>query len=68
LRSLLGTVWRVIRYGELVGRKEDLQVKETSGRRASLITIIGLLGVHWLSLFCHSPRGKTNVQLELQPK
>jgi protein-S-isoprenylcysteine O-methyltransferase Ste14 len=50
----LGTVWRVIRYGELASRKEDLQVKETSGRIASLITVIGLLGVHWLSIYTFS--------------
>jgi protein-S-isoprenylcysteine O-methyltransferase Ste14 len=50
----LGTVWRVIRYGELADRKEDLQVKETSGRLASLITIVGLLSVHWLSIYTFS--------------
>ncbi len=47
----LGTVWRVIRYGELADRQDDLQVKETNGRIASLVTVIGLLGVHWLSIY-----------------
>ncbi len=32
----LGTVWRVVRYGDLVSRDEDLQVKQTSGRIASM--------------------------------
>ena len=52
----LGTVWRVVRYGELVNRAEDLQVKETSGRIASLITVTGLLGVHWLTIYTFSIR------------
>jgi protein-S-isoprenylcysteine O-methyltransferase Ste14 len=55
----LGTVWRVIRYGELVDRQEDLQVKETSGRLASLITIFGLLGVHWLTIYTFSIRDES---------
>jgi protein-S-isoprenylcysteine O-methyltransferase Ste14 len=50
----LGTVWRVIRYGELVNRQEDLQVKETAGRIASLITVVGLLGVHWVAIYTFS--------------
>jgi protein-S-isoprenylcysteine O-methyltransferase Ste14 len=53
----LGTVWRVIRYGKLVDRQEDLQVKETSGRIASLVTIISLVGVHWLAIYTFSVRG-----------
>lgn len=47
----LGTVWRVIRYGQLASRQEDRQTKDTSGRVASLVTVVGLLGVHWLSLY-----------------
>jgi protein-S-isoprenylcysteine O-methyltransferase Ste14 len=50
----LGTVWRVIRYGKLVSRQEDRQVQTTSGRIASVVTIVGLLGVHWLSLYTFS--------------
>jgi protein-S-isoprenylcysteine O-methyltransferase Ste14 len=50
----LGTVWRVIRYGKLVDRQEDLQVKETAGRAASLVTIVGLIGVHWLAIYTFS--------------
>jgi protein-S-isoprenylcysteine O-methyltransferase Ste14 len=50
----LGTVWRVVRYGELVNRQDDLQVKEASGRIASVITVIGLVGVHWLTLYTFS--------------
>jgi protein-S-isoprenylcysteine O-methyltransferase Ste14 len=52
----LGTVWRVIRYGELANRQDDLQVKETTGRIASLVTIVGLLGVHWLSIYTFANR------------
>ena len=50
----LGTIWRVIRYGELVSRKEDRQVETKSGRIASLITVIGLIIAHWLTLFTFS--------------
>jgi protein-S-isoprenylcysteine O-methyltransferase Ste14 len=55
----LGTVWRVIRYGELVDRQEDLQVKETSGRVASLITVVGLISVHWLAVYTFSVRAES---------
>jgi protein-S-isoprenylcysteine O-methyltransferase Ste14 len=47
----LGTVWRVIRYGDLVDRSEDRQVKNTGGQVASLITVVGLVGVHWLAIY-----------------
>jgi protein-S-isoprenylcysteine O-methyltransferase Ste14 len=47
----LGTVWRVIRYGDLVDRSEDRQVENTAGRIASIVTIVGLLGVHWLTIY-----------------
>ncbi|MDZ8183258.1 MAG: isoprenylcysteine carboxylmethyltransferase family protein [Nostoc sp. ChiSLP02] len=50
----LGTVWRVVRYGQLASRQEDRQVRATSGRVASLITIVGLLSVHWISLYTFS--------------
>lgn len=50
----LGTVWRVVRYGQLASREEDRQVQATSGRIASLVTVIGLLGVHWLTLYTFS--------------
>jgi protein-S-isoprenylcysteine O-methyltransferase Ste14 len=47
----LGTVWRVVVYGDLVERDKDLQVKQTSGRIAALVTAIGLIGVHWLTIY-----------------
>jgi protein-S-isoprenylcysteine O-methyltransferase Ste14 len=60
----LGTVWRVIRYGKLVDRQEDLQVKETAGRAASLVTVVGLIGVHWLAIYTFSMRAEnTNLIL-----
>ncbi|MBN3910614.1 MAG: isoprenylcysteine carboxylmethyltransferase family protein [Nostoc sp. NMS1] len=55
----LGTVWRVIRYGQLANRQEDRQVQATSGRVASLITVVGLLGVHWLTLYTFSLQDQT---------
>jgi protein-S-isoprenylcysteine O-methyltransferase Ste14 len=59
----LGTVWRVIRYGELVDRQEDLQVKETAGRVASFITVIGLLSVHWLTVYTFSMRDENSLPI-----
>lgn len=50
----LGTVWRVVRYGQLVSRQEDRQVQAVSGRVASLVTVVGLLSVHWLTLYTFS--------------
>ncbi|MCG8366382.1 MAG: isoprenylcysteine carboxylmethyltransferase family protein [Pseudanabaenales cyanobacterium] len=50
----LGTVWRVVRYGQLASRQVDRQVKTTAGRIISLISIVGLLGVHWLALYTFS--------------
>ncbi|NET36667.1 MAG: isoprenylcysteine carboxylmethyltransferase family protein [Cyanothece sp. SIO1E1] len=47
----LGTVWRVVRYGELTSPAADEQVKNPTGRVASSVTLIGLLGVHWLGLY-----------------
>jgi protein-S-isoprenylcysteine O-methyltransferase Ste14 len=47
----LGTVWRVIRYGDLVERDKDLQVKQTAGKIASLVTVVGLIGGHWLTIY-----------------
>ena len=55
----LGTVWRVVQYGELASRQEDRQVQDTSGRLASLITVFGLLGVHWLTLYNFSIQHQT---------
>jgi protein-S-isoprenylcysteine O-methyltransferase Ste14 len=54
----LGTVWRVIRYGQLASRQEDRQVQATAGRLASLITVFGLLGVHWLAIYTFSLRNQ----------
>ncbi|MDJ0708520.1 MAG: isoprenylcysteine carboxylmethyltransferase family protein [Leptolyngbyaceae cyanobacterium MO_188.B28] len=50
----LGTVWRVVRYGQLVDRREDRQVQATAGRLASLLVIVGLVGFHWLTLYTFS--------------
>ena len=45
----LGTVWRVVRYGQLATRREDRQVQAISGRLASLMAVVGLVGFHWHS-------------------
>ena len=50
----LGTVWRVIRYGELANRQDDRQVQSNTGRWASVITIVGLLSCHWLAIYTFS--------------
>lgn len=55
----LGTVWRVVRYGKLANREEDRQVQNTSGRLASLITLVGLVSFHWLSLYTFSLQNQT---------
>lgn len=47
----LSTVWRVIQHGDLSPKREDQQVKRTSGRLASLVLLVGLLGVHWLAVY-----------------
>ncbi|MEM9539133.1 MAG: isoprenylcysteine carboxylmethyltransferase family protein [Cyanobacteria bacterium P01_E01_bin.42] len=55
----LSTIWRVLRYGQLAKREDDRQVKENAGRLASILAIIGLLGVHWLSLYTFSQHGRS---------
>lgn len=50
----LGTIWRVIRYGELANRQEDRQFQAKSGRLASIITITSLIGFHWLTIYTFS--------------
>jgi len=47
----LGTVWRVVRFGQLVDQSKDEQVQETACRIASVLTAICLVGVHWLAVF-----------------
>ncbi len=54
----LGTVWRVIHYGQLASRQADRQVKTIAGRIVSLISIVGLLGVHWLTLYTFPLQGQ----------
>ena len=55
----LGTVWRVVRYGQLASLQEDRQVQASSGRAASLITVVGLPSVHWLTLYTFSCQDQT---------
>jgi len=59
----LGTIWRVLRYGELVDRTRDEQVKETGGQVAALITTLGLLGFHWLAVYEFAQRSATPFSL-----
>ncbi len=47
----LGTVWCVFRHGDLASRDRDLQVKQTAGKIAAIVTIFGLVGVHWLAIY-----------------
>lgn len=62
----LGTVWRVVRFGQLADRSRDEQVRESAGRLASVLTVIGLLGVHWLAIveFAHADRAVANLALD----
>lgn len=55
----LRTVWRVVRYGQLANRQENRQIQGISGRIASIITVIRLLGIHWLSLYTFSLQDQT---------
>ncbi len=62
----LGTLWRVLRYGPLANREEESLVQATSGRLASLVIVIGLPAVHWLSLYTFSLQNQTlNETVEL---
>ncbi|MEM1111540.1 MAG: isoprenylcysteine carboxylmethyltransferase family protein [Pseudomonadota bacterium] len=50
----LGAVWRVVWHGKLAERKADRQVRTTSGRWSSLLSIAGMLGFHWISLYTYA--------------
>jgi protein-S-isoprenylcysteine O-methyltransferase Ste14 len=62
----LGTVWRVVRFGQLVDKSQDVQVQETAGRIASILTAIGLVGVHWLAVieFARGGSAASNLVLD----
>ncbi|MBE9117305.1 isoprenylcysteine carboxylmethyltransferase family protein [Lusitaniella coriacea LEGE 07157] len=47
----LGTLWRVVRHGKLVERRNDRQIQHLSGQIASVFALFGLLGVHWIALY-----------------
>ena len=51
LLFFLATVWRTTEFGNLAKRSEDRQVKSLSGIIASLLGILGLVGVHWLAIY-----------------
>lgn len=66
----VGTVWRILQYGNLAKRSEDEQVKQTSGRLALIVQVIGILGVHWLAVYDfsrHSQNSTTNTFLVTVP-
>ncbi|MEL7083954.1 MAG: isoprenylcysteine carboxylmethyltransferase family protein [Cyanobacteria bacterium J06597_1] len=46
----LSTVWRVARFGKLAQRDDDEQVQNSGGQLAAILTVGGLLGVHWLAM------------------
>ncbi|MEM9567732.1 MAG: isoprenylcysteine carboxylmethyltransferase family protein [Cyanobacteria bacterium P01_E01_bin.34] len=46
----LSTVWRVARFGKLAQRDDDEQVQNSGGQLAAILTVCGLLGVHWLAM------------------
>ncbi len=47
----LGTVWRVVKHGEIADRSEDEQLKRPSGRLAVIVQLVGIVAVHWLALY-----------------
>ncbi len=47
----LSTIWRTLKYGKLASRREDEQVKRTSGRLAFAVQIVGFFGVHWFAIY-----------------
>ena len=47
----MGTIWRAFRYGKLSQINEDEQYKRVEGRAALAFQFIGLLVLHWFSLF-----------------
>ncbi|NJO99105.1 MAG: hypothetical protein HC764_26525 [Pleurocapsa sp. CRU_1_2] len=57
-------MWRVVRYGDLVERDKDLQVKQTSGRIAALVTAIGLVCVHWLTIYTFATDNSNTVLVD----
>ncbi|MCU0536321.1 MAG: isoprenylcysteine carboxylmethyltransferase family protein [Hydrococcus sp. Prado102] len=59
----LPTVWRSLKFGELAKRSEDRQVQSLAGRLASLVLIIGLVGVHWLAVYDFSRLLLDNIAL-----
>lgn len=46
----LSTVWRVARFGQLAKRDDDEQVQNSAGQFAAILTVVGLVGVHWLAM------------------
>ncbi|MEM1080897.1 MAG: isoprenylcysteine carboxylmethyltransferase family protein [Pseudomonadota bacterium] len=50
----LGTVWRVVWHGQLARREDDEQVRTPSGLISSVLSIIGLVAFHWISLYTYS--------------
>lgn len=55
----LGTVWRVVRYGQLTSRQADRQAQTAFGRLVSLITVVGLLSAHWVVVYTFSLQDHT---------
>lgn len=45
------TVWRIWRYGGLVKREKDAQLRDSRGQWLSVMMLFGLIGVHSLAIY-----------------
>jgi protein-S-isoprenylcysteine O-methyltransferase Ste14 len=45
------TVWRIMRYGSLVKRENDRQLRDRVGQVIAVVTLFGLMGTHWLAIY-----------------
>jgi protein-S-isoprenylcysteine O-methyltransferase Ste14 len=45
------TVWRILRYGSLVKRGKDAQLRDSQGQWLSVMMLFGLIGVHSLAVY-----------------
>lgn len=45
------TVWRIWRYGGLVKREKDAQLRDSHGQWLSILMLFGLIGVHSLAIY-----------------
>lgn len=57
------TVWRILRYGSLVKRGKDAQLRDSQGQWLSVMMLFGLIGVHYLAIYEFSRLGSERQSL-----